>query len=168
VQLVNPAALINECVELIANVASEKGIMAVADVARDVPPVPMDPDGMHQVLMNLLSNAVDAMRPNTPGLIRVVAKYDAPEKALQLDVTDNGTGIEASMMRHLFMLFHSTKGNRGTGLGLAVAKKIVEEHGGTIAASSMPGQGTTFTLRLPAYHVAADDPSSTHGPPRAK
>jgi two-component system, NtrC family, sensor kinase len=71
-------------------------------------------------------------------------------------------------MSHLFKLFHSTKGNRGTGLGLAVAKKIVDEHGGTIKASSVPGQGTTFTIRLPAYHVSESDPSSTHGPPAAR
>ncbi|MFT3785549.1 MAG: ATP-binding protein [Tepidisphaeraceae bacterium] len=165
VQLVNPKNLIDECVELIANIANERGVMAVADVARDVPPVPMDPDGMHQVLMNLLSNAIDAMKQGQPGLVRVVCRYDAKEKQLLIDITDNGTGIEASMMRHLFELFHSTKGNRGTGLGLAVAKKIVEEHNGTISATSTPGQGTTITIKLPIYHIAAGDPSSTHGPP---
>jgi two-component system, NtrC family, sensor kinase len=168
VQLVNPRTVIDECVELIANVANERGIMAVADVGKDVPPVPMDPDGIHQVIMNLLSNAMDAMKSDGPGLIKVVCSYNAPEKYLQIEVSDNGSGIEPAMMQHLFKLFHSTKGNRGTGLGLAVAKKIVDEHGGTIKASSVPGQGTTFTIRLPAYHVSESDPSSTHGPPAAR
>ena len=71
------------------------------------------------------------------------------------------------MMKHLFELFHSTKGNRGTGLGLAVARKIVEEHDGTIAVKSGgPGEGTTFTIRLPVYAKAGGDPSGTHGPNR--
>jgi len=70
------------------------------------------------------------------------------------------------MMNHLFELFHSTKGNRGTGLGLAVTKKIVEEHEGSISARSSPTEGTTFTVRLPAYHENLSDPSHTHGPAR--
>jgi two-component system, NtrC family, sensor kinase len=69
-------------------------------------------------------------------------------------------------MKHVFELFHSTKGNRGTGLGLAVAKKIVDEHEGEIALRSAPGEGTTFTIRLPTTHENLADPSQTHGPAR--
>ena len=72
-ELVNPRMLINECVELIAPTANEKGVMAVADVDKDHPAVPLDPDGMHQVIMNLLSNALDAVEPQG-GLIRVVVQ----------------------------------------------------------------------------------------------
>lgn len=168
VQLVNPKALIEGCLELIAPLCAERGVMAISDVDKDVPAIPMDEDGIHQVLMNLLSNSLDAMRPRAgvtarPGLIRINCRYDAKASECHIDVLDNGCGIEASMMRHLFDLFHSTKGNRGTGLGLAVAKKIVEEHGGTITASSKPGEGTTMSIRLPVYKVATGDPSSTHG-----
>jgi signal transduction histidine kinase len=81
-------------------------------------------------------------------------------------VIDNGTGIAEPMMRHMFQLFHSTKGNRGTGLGLAVTKKIVEEHEGSISVQSKLGEGTTFTIRLPAEHSRLADPSHTHGPAR--
>jgi signal transduction histidine kinase len=63
-------------------------------------------------------------------------------------------------------LFHSTKGNRGTGLDLAVAKKIVDEHDGTISVQSTEGQGTTFTIRRPVFHLELSDPSHTHGPAR--
>jgi signal transduction histidine kinase len=66
----------------------------------------------------------------------------------------------------MFELFHSTKGNRGTGLGLAVAKKIVDEHEGVISVKSKPGEGTHFTIRLPAMHENLTDPSHTHGPMR--
>lgn len=163
-ELVNPRKLIDECVELIANAANAKGAMVVADVERDLPPVPMDPDGMHQVVMNLLSNALDAIEPGEPGLIRVVCRYDEPERQLIVQVIDNGVGIPEPMMKHMFELFHSTKGNRGTGLGLAVARKIVGEHEGTISAQSRVGEGTTFTVRIPVRHIA--DPSTTHGPAR--
>ncbi len=160
---INPRVLIQECVELIAAQAAEKGAMVVADVDRDVPPVPLDGDGIHQVIMNLLSNALDAL-PEEAGLIRVVCKYDDKNRETVLEVIDNGEGIPPSMMMHMFELFHSTKGNRGTGLGLAVSKKIVEEHDGTISVKSPPGEGTTFTVRIPVYAGNLGDPSSTHGP----
>ena len=128
----NPKQLINDCVELIAPMANEKGVMVVADIEKDHPPVPLDPDGIHQVLMNLLSNALDAVESKR-GLIRVVAKYDPDAKSAILEVIDNGVGIAPPMMKHVFEIFHSTKGNRGTGLGLAVAKKIVDEHEGSIS-----------------------------------
>jgi len=164
-ELVQPRKLINECLELVAPNANEKGVMAVADVDRDMPAVPMDPDGMHQVIMNLLSNALDAVEPQK-GLINVACRYDADGRQTIIEITDNGPGITPSMMNHLFELFHSTKGNRGTGLGLAVTKKIVEEHEGSISVKSSPGEGTTFTVRLPAYHETLSDPSHTHGPAR--
>ena len=66
----------------------------------------------------------------------------------------------------MFELFHSTKGNRGTGLGLAVARKIVEEHDGTISARSNKREGTVFTIRLPVDNAALFDASHTHGPAR--
>jgi len=66
----------------------------------------------------------------------------------------------------MFEVFHSTKGNRGTGLGLAVAKKIVDEHDGSISVKSKQGEGTTFTVRLPVFAATMSDPSHTHGPAR--
>jgi signal transduction histidine kinase/pSer/pThr/pTyr-binding forkhead associated (FHA) protein len=164
-ELVNPRQLIEECLELVAPVANEKGVMAVADVDRDHPAIPLDPDGMHQVVMNLLSNALDAVEPQK-GLIRVVCRYDEANKQTIVEVIDNGAGIDPAMMPHMFELFHSTKGNRGTGIGLAVAKKIVDEHEGSISVKSAPGEGTTFTVRLPVYHETMGDPSHTHGPAR--
>jgi signal transduction histidine kinase len=162
---VHPKKLVEECLELIAPMANEKGVMAVADIDPDHPPFPMDPDGIHQVVMNLLSNALDAVPPSG-GLIRVVCKFDAENKQSIIEVIDNGGGVPPSMMSHMFELFHSTKGNRGTGLGLAVAKKIVDEHEGSIAVKSKVGEGTTFTIRLPVMHETMSDPSHTHGPMR--
>jgi two-component system, NtrC family, sensor kinase len=164
-ELINPRKLVDDCIELVAPHAAQKGAMVVADVDRDMPPIPMDPDGMHQVVMNLLSNALDAVAPEG-GLIRVVSRYDATEKELVIEVIDNGSGIPEPMKKHMFQLFHSTKGNRGTGLGLAVARKIVSEHEGTISVHSREGEGSTFTVRLPVEHSSLSDPSHTHGPRR--
>jgi signal transduction histidine kinase len=164
-ELVNPKKLLEECVELIATAANDKGVMVVADVEKDQPAIPLDPDGMHQVVMNMLSNALDAVTPQE-GLIRVVCRYDAENRQTVVEFIDNGSGIPETMMKHMFELFHSTKGNRGTGLGLAVAKKIVDEHEGSISVKSAPAEGTTFTVRLPVYHDGVLDPSQTHGPSR--
>jgi two-component system, NtrC family, sensor kinase len=162
---INPKVVIDECLELIATAASEKGAMAVADVDRDQPAIPADPDGLHQVLMNLLINSLDAVEPQK-GLIRVVCRYDSENKQTVIEIIDNGVGIPPSMMNHMFELFHSTKGNRGTGLGLAVAKKIIDEHDGSISVKSKQGEGTTFAIRLPVYSATMADPSQTHGPAR--
>ncbi|MGC4032145.1 MAG: ATP-binding protein [Tepidisphaeraceae bacterium] len=163
-EMVHPRRVIDECLELLAPVANDRGVMAVADVEQDVPAVPLDSDGLHQVLMNLLTNALDATAAGD-GLIRVGCRYDPAAKAVFIDVIDNGPGIAPSMKNHLFKIFHSTKGNRGTGLGLAVAKKIVDEHQGTITAVSKPGEGTTFTIKLPAYSFStSEDNSDTRGP----
>ncbi|HEX4792626.1 MAG TPA: ATP-binding protein [Humisphaera sp.] len=162
-EMVNPRKLIDECLELVAQVASEKGVMVVSDVDEGHPAIPMDPSGMHQVIMNLLSNALDAIQPKR-GLVRIECKYDEANRQSIMEVIDNGAGIAPPMMKHMFELFHSTKGNRGTGLGLAVAKKIVEEHEGSISVRSAPGEGSTFTVRLPVFHSNLADPSQTHGP----
>jgi signal transduction histidine kinase/pSer/pThr/pTyr-binding forkhead associated (FHA) protein len=164
-EMVNPRVLIDECLELIANTANEKGAMVVGDVDSTQPAIPLDPSGMHQVIMNLLSNALDAVEPGK-GLISVNCRYEAETRETILEVVDNGAGIDPAMMRHMFELFHSTKGNRGTGLGLAVARKIVDEHEGTITVDSKPREGTTFTIRLPVSHENLADPSQTHGPAR--
>jgi signal transduction histidine kinase len=163
-EMINPRRLIDECLELVAAVANERGAMVVADVDEAHPAIPMDPAGMHQVIMNLLSNALDAVEPGK-GLIRVAAAFDAENRQSVIEVVDNGTGVQPAMMKHMFELFHSTKGNRGTGLGLAVAKKIVDEHEGSISLKSAPGEGTTFTIRLPVYHDGLPDPSDTHHNP---
>lgn len=162
---INPKVLIEECLELVAAAANDKGIMAVADVEPDHPAFPADPDGLHQVLMNLLINSLDAVEPKK-GLVRVVCRYDTENKQTIIEVIDNGAGISPGMLKHVFELFHSTKGNRGTGLGLAVAKKIIDEHDGSITVKSKQGEGTTFTIRLPVYSATMSDPSHTHGPAR--
>ncbi len=162
-ELANLKSIVDDCLELVAHVANERQVMAVADIDPEMPDIPIDPDGIHQVVMNLLSNALDAVEPGK-GLVRVVGRWDEENRQAVLEVIDNGSGIAEAMMPHVFELFHSTKGNRGTGIGLAVARKIVDEHEGSITARSTPGEGTTFTVRLPAYHENIADPTPARRP----
>jgi signal transduction histidine kinase len=160
-EMVNLKGIIDDCRELVAGQANEKGVMVVGDVDPDMPPMALDADGIHQVIVNLLTNALDAVEERK-GLVRVLARYEPEPRQAVIEVIDNGSGIPPSMMSHMFELFHSTKGNRGTGLGLAVAKKIVEEHEGSISIKSREGEGTTFTVRLASRK--AGDASQTYGP----
>lgn len=162
-QMVGINTIAKECLELVAGTANERQVMVVADLDEHHPPMPLDPDGMHQVLMNLIGNALDAVEPGK-GLVRVVTRFEAARNRSIVRVIDNGTGIPPNVQAHMFELFHSTKGNRGTGLGLAVARKIVAEHDGEIAVQSRPGEGSTFTVALPVKAMRQMEGSDTHLP----
>ena len=114
--------------------------------APGLPEVDHDSDQMHQVLLNLLLNSVQAIEG--PGLIRVAvfAKDDGGDAVIT--VSDTGRGIPAEHLPNIFRPFYTTKGN-GTGLGLSLARRIVEEHHGRIEVASSSGKGTTFSVMLP-------------------
>jgi signal transduction histidine kinase len=79
-------------------------------------------------------------------------------------VADNGPGIDEADIPSIFQIFASTKGSSGTGLGLPVSQKIIREHGGKISVTSLPGQGSTFVIELPASKRAADLKGTSEGP----
>ncbi|MEM9791157.1 MAG: HAMP domain-containing sensor histidine kinase, partial [Planctomycetota bacterium] len=79
-------------------------------------------------------------------------------------VADNGVGMSGEQTRRLFVPFQSSKGLKGTGLGLVVTKKIVDEHGGTIGVQSTPSEGTTFLIELPTDRAEVPQSADTHGP----
>jgi signal transduction histidine kinase/ActR/RegA family two-component response regulator len=103
------------------------------------------PGSLREAITNLVLNAVDALPRG--GTIRLAARPVGD--MVEVSVSDTGVGIPAEVQARIFEPFFTTKGERGTGLGLAMAFGIVERHGGTIAVTSAPGRGTTFTLRLP-------------------
>lgn len=102
---------------------------------------------LHQVLVNLIRNAVDALEGKPGGRVRV-ALDQAGGEAL-ITVADNGPGIPPDVLPRIWEPYFSTKGNRGNGMGLDIAKRLIEAHHGTIGCESRPGQGATFTIRLP-------------------
>lgn len=118
----------------------------------EVPLIPCHPHRISQVFVNLVLNASDAieerLRGSETGEIRIVVTRERGWAIVQ--VRDNGAGIPADHLQRLFQPFFTTKSaGRGMGLGLHVAQKIVAAHGGTIEVASVPGQGTTFSVRLP-------------------
>lgn len=114
----------------------------------DVPTVMADPDQMKQVFVNLISNAVQAME-ETGGTI--IVDVDGDEGFVSVSVTDDGPGIPAEDLSKVFDPFYSTR-DEGTGLGLTMVHRIVDEHGGHIEVASKPGEGTRFTVSLPLAH----------------
>jgi len=112
----------------------------------------LDPRTVHRSLLNLVANAIDAclFDENTDKDWQIHVKT-ALEKGniIRFEVQDSGTGMSQETQDKLFSSFFSTKGGRGTGIGLLVTKKLIEEHGGTIEFISQPGKGTEFILRLP-------------------
>lgn len=116
-------------------------------IAEGVPPLELDPDRIGQVLGNLLANAVEHTPPG--GSIVVAADRNAEER-VAFEVRDSGPGIPPDQLPRVFDRFQKSPRSRGAGLGLAIARSLVEAHGGTIEADSPPGGGTTIRFELPA------------------
>jgi len=141
-----------EVVELLKKRAEEFGIKLSLQTADGLEPVAMDVSGIHQCLVNLVSNAIDACRPEICGHEKgrvTLSTCTHPDWAVYFEVKDNGCGISAAEKEKIFTTFFSTKGADGTGLGLLNAQKIAQEHGGHIEVESVPGQGSVFRLLLP-------------------
>ena len=144
--------LCEDVVGLLRQQAGDKGVTLVT--SSDLDEVCADESGLRRCLINLVGNAIDACSAGG-GLVKVdVAAADADGR-FAIRVRDNGCGMEPQAREKIFDAFFSTKGGKGTGLGLAVTKKIVEEHGGEIRVESVLGQGTEFALVLPVKPAGA-------------
>lgn len=148
-QLVDVAALVPTACRMLAPEAQEAGITMRTDLP-ELPPVPGDAIRLRQVLVNLISNAIKFSAPGSEVHIAV----RATDGWIEASVTDTGYGIAASDLDRILLPFEqvldpSRPRNPGVGLGLPLAKHLVELHGGTLTLDSMPDQGTTATVRLP-------------------
>ncbi|MFN8460091.1 MAG: ATP-binding protein [Anaerolineae bacterium] len=146
------AQLVKTTAESFRPGADEKGVALVADLPVDSPTVEVDPARLTQVLQNLL---VNALRHTPPGG-RITLQLESKAEAVHLSVSDTGDGIPPEHLPYIFDRFYRTdsarsRDNGGAGLGLAIARAIVEAHGGRISviSSGAPGQGSTFTIELP-------------------
>lgn len=160
-------ALIEDCQQLLEGATSTKGVALLLDLDPEMPPIPLDYSLMHQAVMNLMNNAVEAVAAGD-GAVTVRTQYHVPDPLLgqqapfvDVQIIDNGPGIPLERQDWIFEPFHSTKGTKGTGLGLAVTKGIIEDHRGRIELRSAPGEGTTFRVVLPADSSDLVDPSAT-------
>ena len=138
-----------DVVELMQSRAAELGVGLVWEPAFDLPDTWFDTDGMHRATLNIVTNAIDACEKVEGGRVVVSTVWDEPSSTARIVVADNGSGIEPGQLTRIFQVFASSKGSRGTGLGLPVSQKIIREHGGQITIASEVGQGSTFTITLP-------------------
>jgi signal transduction histidine kinase len=140
------ADLVGSVLELITMEARDASIDVQCDISEAIGPVPLDPQRIRQVLLNLIKNAIEAMAGCGGGTLTLRAHPAKTEASVMLEVEDTGPGFDAAHAP-VFDAFYTTK-DRGTGLGLAIVHRIVGEHGGTIEVSSAPGR-TCFVVTLP-------------------
>jgi signal transduction histidine kinase len=150
-----------DVIDLLAPRAKELNIELVAVLEEALPKCPADPEGIHRALLNLVGNALDAVDGVEKPRVLVSTAREEDGEWLRFEVRDNGGGIAAEKLNDIFRPFVSSKGARGTGLGLAVSRKILREHGGDILVRSQPGQGSLFILRLPLRSPVAPETSGT-------
>lgn len=154
-QPIAPRQLLDRAAAAYRAQAVERAIALEVTAPDALPAVEVDPERMAQVLGNLLSNA---LRYTPPGG-RITLAAEAQDASVRLRVQDTGVGIAPEALPHIFERFYRADparhaGDGSSGLGLAIARSIVEAHGGTITVASQPGQGTTFTITLPALDAA--------------
>ena len=142
-------ALVADIVETVQQRAAEIGATIAWNPPDDVPQLLFDPEALSRAILNVVTNALDAVedRPNAAVTIQIAC--DTVAQRVSVTVNDNGEGMTPETIAEIFNLFVSTKGARGTGLGLTVSRKILREHGGDIRVSSVPGEGSTFVLEFP-------------------
>jgi signal transduction histidine kinase len=154
--------IVADALSLVQKKADERKIMLLTDFEEPFPPIPLDASGIHQAALNIVSNAIDAVKSGT-GSVNIRTRFNADDGIADILISDNGSGIERDKIEEIFEPFKSGKGQSGTGLGLAVARKVIREHHGRIVVESVPGEGTTFRIRLPIQDTAqmSDETFST-------
>lgn len=148
----DPNDIAAEVCEAFYDTATEHNVRIAEDLDSAIGRVAMDKTSIHTILMNLVSNAVDAcILDDIPKKSYTVTVKTLLEEnnMIRFEVIDNGTGMDKEVLDKMFTSFFSTKGHRGTGLGLLVTRKLIEDHDGTIDVFSKIGKGTTFIVKLP-------------------
>jgi signal transduction histidine kinase len=146
--------LLSDTLSAMRAMAERRGVRLDGHVSSDIDPVRMDPEKIQRVLYNLLSNAIR----HTPGGGEVLLMAETIPGGVRVTVRDSGEGISSEDLPHVFERFYRSEqartrdqdGERGAGLGLAIARGLIEAHRGTIEVESQPGQGARFTFTIPA------------------
>jgi len=146
-----------EVAELVAARAAECGVTFEFRPAEELPLASFDAEGIHRAILNIVGNAVEAVEGVERGAVVLQTGYDRLADMMLVAVSDNGPGIPEDQRQSIFNVFESSKGSRGTGIGLPVSRKILREHGGRVRVEGGPGQGTRFVLSWPRGMTTVQD-----------
>jgi PAS domain S-box-containing protein len=150
----DPGLLLTEICDLYQVAANTDNVTLIRDFKPEMGSFMLDPAGVHTALANVVANALDACRSHDADRQhRVIVSGAAFPERLVISISDDAGGIPREVRKKLFHKFYSTKGRKGTGLGLVMTRKIIDEHGGTIRVESEAGHGTTFIIEIPARSV---------------
>ena len=149
-------------VQLMRNYMEVLNATAELELEPGLPRIAASPAQMQQVILNLLLNAVDAMPQG--GKVRLQTRSLPGEGQIEMRCQDSGVGLAPQEQEKIFQPFYTTKGERGTGLGLAVTREIVQDHQGTIRLESEKGHGATFIVRLPVPNYLQTESSADPAP----
>jgi signal transduction histidine kinase len=141
------STVIQKTLTLVQNMIDVQNIETVVRLEEGLPRLFIDEHQVQQVLVNLITNAVQAM--SAGGRLFIASRAGRGGDSVEITVKDTGKGIQPEFLTHIFDPFFSTKGEGGTGLGLSVSYGIIRNHRGDIRVESKPGVGTTFTVELP-------------------
>ncbi len=149
VKMIRPADMVHEVIELYKETARKYNIELVTECDESIAPAPMDPEGIHTCLANLMSNAIDACQLSDKPVCEVRVRCKEEDECIVFEVEDKGCGMDYEVKQKVFTNFFTTKGGGGTGIGLLLTRKMVQEHGGRITMESVPGQGSLFRMVFP-------------------
>ena len=163
-EVCRPNEIADDVCELLRETAGDHQVDIVKDFSADIQEAVMDGRTVHRCLMNLVSNAIDACifdeNITKDHSVTLKTLLD-PDGFIRFEVRDNGSGMDDEVKSKLFASFFSTKGAKGTGLGLLVTRKLIDEHNGQIDVASEPGKGTVFTIRLPLKSEAGQSAAAS-------
>jgi len=150
VSVVDPNRIAQGVIELFREAAAQSGVRLRADLGENIAHAPLDQEGIHTCLANLISNAIDACEMSRKKHRCVVLTTRERDGLLVYEVVDDGCGMEYDVKQKVFTNFFSTKeSGKGTGLGLLTTRKIVQEHGGKVSFESAKDEGSVFRLEFP-------------------
>ena len=147
-ELIDVNELIREMIDLMRSEASRYSISIRSELADGLPQILADRVGLQQVLMNLMLNAVEAMRDMTAPRTLTIVSRRSEDSQLTVSILDTGVGVSSEQVDKIFSAFVTSKA-KGTGMGLPISRSIIEAHGGRLWATPNTGPGTTFQFVLP-------------------
>jgi signal transduction histidine kinase len=146
--------IVTDVTELMTPRARELGVVLETHCDPLIAAVAVDAEGIHRALLNIVTNAMDAVEGRPSGRVAVETVLEANGRYVHIMVTDNGPGVAEDQIERIFQIFVSSKGAKGSGLGLPVSRKIAREHGGDIRVKSVAGEGACFIIELPVRTAA--------------